>query len=559
MRKAGSKNTELQLAIFFVSLVTPLALYLNRHLDDNRLTSWQWTFADISPLIFLVVLAIVLLVAWAASGFSLRKYRVLFLVIVSFVSSSLFWGEPETIVDASRYFTQAKQLKVYGVNYFISEWSKEVFAWTDLPLVPFLYGLVFKFFGEQRLFVQIVTTLSFSGTVILTFQLGKILWNEDVGFYGALLLLGFPYLFTQIPLMLVDVPTMFFLMLSLVSVARALQKGGLVWVVLAGFSLFLVFYAKYSTWLMLSVMPIIFVYFFLKAPSQTTKRGGVVAGLALSLIGIVLFFYMDAMVSQLEFLVSYQKPGLKKWGESYVSTFLFQVHPFVTAGAIVSLLVALKKKDWRYVIICYLVLLLIFMQVKRIRYTLPVFPMLALLASYGLLEINNRRILNQLVFSIVGTSLVVALIGFLPFLKTMSAQNLLAAGKYLDNIGAERAEVITATRESPVLDPAVSVALLDIYTEKELIYEGRTPSPQEMERAKSSPLRFTWEYPIPDYYKPQAKSENKPDAVVIIADQAGFVLQPEVQKRTEGLKRRKVFQNTSGVFQHQTFVAIYHK
>ncbi len=136
MRKAGSKNTDLQLAIFIISLVTPLVLYLNRHIDDNRLTSWQWTFADIPSLFFLVVLAFVLLMAWVVSGLSLRKHRVLFLFMVSFVSASLFWGEPEAIVDASRYFTQAKQLKVYGVGYFIQEWSKEVFAWTDLPLVP---------------------------------------------------------------------------------------------------------------------------------------------------------------------------------------------------------------------------------------------------------------------------------------------------------------------------------------------------------------------------------------------------------------------------------------
>ena len=559
MRKAGSKNTDLQLAIFIISLVTPLVLYLNRHIDDNRLTSWQWTFADISLLFFLVVLAFILLMAWVVSGLSLRKHRVLFLFMVSFVSASLFWGEPEAIVDASRYFTQAKQLKVYGVGYFIQEWSKEVFAWTDLPLVPLMYGLVFKFFGEQRIFVQIVTTLSFSGTVLLTFQLGKMLWNEDVGFYGALLLLGFPYLFTQIPLMLVDVPTMFFLMFSLVSVVRALQKGGLMWVVLAGLSLFFVFYAKYSTWLMLSVMPIIFVCFFLKAPLQTTKRGGAVAVLALSLIGIVLFFYRDVMISQLEFLVSYQKPGLKMWGESYVSTFLFQVHPFITAGAIFSLLVALRKKDWRYMIICYLVLLLIFMQVKRIRYTLPVFPMLALLASYGLQEIPNRRILNQLVFSIAGTSLVVALLGFLPFLKTMGVQNLQTAGKYLDGIGVERAEVITVTRENPVLNPAVSVPLLDIYTEKKLIYKGRTPSPQEMEKAKSSPLRFTWEYPMPDYYMFEDGRQKQTDGLVIVADVPDFSQDPDLSEKIAAFSQSKTFQQTSGVFQHQTFVTVYHK
>ena len=63
-------------------------------------------------------------------------------------------------------------------------------AWTDMPLVPFLYGLIFKFFGESRLYIQIFTTFFFSMTVVLTYMIGKTLWDEDTGLYGGMLLLG---------------------------------------------------------------------------------------------------------------------------------------------------------------------------------------------------------------------------------------------------------------------------------------------------------------------------------------------------------------------------------
>ena len=99
--------------------------------------------------------------------------------------------------------------------------------------MPFLYGLVFKFFGEQRIFIQVLNTLFYSLTVVLTYQLGKTLWDEDTGFWGGLLLLGFPYLYTQVPLMLVDVPTMFFFMLAVVTCVNALKKGGTGRIVLA--------------------------------------------------------------------------------------------------------------------------------------------------------------------------------------------------------------------------------------------------------------------------------------------------------------------------------------
>ena len=267
MQYRQKKHTDINLFIFVLSLVIPLVLYFNRRYDDNRLTSWNWAFDAINPSLFCLLLILVLGFAWLLSRVSFyekRKGPGLFLA--AFFVSSAFWSEPEVIVDASRYFTQAKQLQVYGVGYFADQWGKEIFVWTDLPLVPFLYGLVLKFFGEQRIFIQIFNTLFYSLTVVLTYRLGKSLWDEDLGYWGGLLLLGFPYLYTQVPLMLVDVPTMFFFMLAIVSCLGALEKGGTGRIVLAAFTLVLVFYVKYSTWMLLTVIPVMYVCFIFINP-----------------------------------------------------------------------------------------------------------------------------------------------------------------------------------------------------------------------------------------------------------------------------------------------------
>ena len=147
------------LLVFILSLAAPLVLYLTRHLDDNRLTSWNWAFNGVAPSRFLVVVIAVLLFAWLLSRCSFyEKGKPLVLFVISFVMAAAFWSEPEVIVDSARYFTQAKHLEVYGVTYFAEQWGKSIFAWTDLPLVPFLYGLMFKFFGEHRILIQALNT-----------------------------------------------------------------------------------------------------------------------------------------------------------------------------------------------------------------------------------------------------------------------------------------------------------------------------------------------------------------------------------------------------------------
>jgi hypothetical protein len=545
--------------ISILALVTYEILYLYRAYDDNRLTSWKFAFyvADFWHVFFILIAGIA--IAYLLSRVSPPvRFRALFLFFVSYAAAAVFWQEPELIVDASRYFTQAKHLELYGVGYFLMEWGGAIHPWTDLPAVPFLYGLIFRFAGESRIAVQAFITLLFSLTVVITYFIGKRLWDEDMGFYAGLLILGIPYLFSQVPLMLVDVPSMFFLTSSIYIFITALDRGGKN-ILMAALAVFFTFFAKYSTWLMLSVLAVIFFVHLADQPSSSRKtslfRAFFVAVFSTAMIVVVVFLKLDVFKEQIDLLINYQKPGLERWGESFISTFFFQVHPFITLAAVYSVIAAVRKKDLKYLVLFWLPALIIFLQIKRIRYTIMVFPMLSLMASYGLSYMRNREIPRFILLCAVSCSLVIAVFAYLPYLKKISVVNLQEAGEFVNTLEGKEVEVFTPATSIPVLNPAVSVPLFDLYTDKRICYKYRPAFFPEPDVVRKSALRFTWEYRNPAYYK-DAPSKGSP--VVIIDNERGGALPEEIRQKTSGLRRTRVFNTSEGIFGYQTLVTVYY-
>jgi 4-amino-4-deoxy-L-arabinose transferase-like glycosyltransferase len=559
---AGHGHRGIALAIDPARLLVPLlalgtvaAQVAFRWVDDNRLTSWRWVFADAHPARLFTLVAAALVVAYvvARTPFpSRRPGTVLFLS--SYAVAACFWGAPEAIVDASRYFTQAKHLELYGLRWFLSEWGREIPAWTDLPLVPALYGLVFGIFGESRVHLQAFTTLLFAGSVVLTHRTGRALWDDDVGFAGAALLLAIPYLLTQVPTMLVDVPTMFFVTLAVFAVVHAVQRGGAGWILLASTAVFLAFLSKYSAWLLLSGLPAIAIVHRKSAPRALRTVSLIALGSGL-LVLAALLAHRDACSRQLALLLTYQAPGLRRWGESFLSTFLFQVHPFLTAAAVLSAWMAVRRRDARWIVVAWPVLLLLLFQVRRIRYWVPAFPMLALMAAYGLQAIRTAPVRKLVVTCAVAASLVVALYGQLAFLERTSAINLKEAGAYLDAIEERAVEVFTPRRAGAEVNPAVSVPILDLFTTKQVVYSYEEPPPSSSRRAQQSPLRFTWEYRNPRYYADGGAGASA--AVVVISDDVGEPLPADVERRLVGLRLARVFAANERVFEHRTLVRVY--
>ncbi len=558
--------------LFIVSLLTLLTysvLFLARSLDDNRLTSWQWAFqkADEVDIFFILVSGII--IAFIISKFLLsRHFSSFFLFLISFVASFIFWKEPEVIVDASRYFTQAKHLEIYGIKYFIEEWGRGINAWTDMPVVPFLYGLIFKFFGETRVYIQIFSALIFSSTVVLTCMIGKTIWNEDTGLLGGLLLLGMPYLLTQVPLMLVDVATMFFVTLSIFIFIKAIERGGAKMIILSSVAIVFAIFSKYSTWLMLSVLIVIFLVYLGILPSYIPRHKGsgwkkvfyrvsIIALISGLLIGIVLYYRFDVFSEQIKLLMTYQRPGLQRWGESFISTFFFQIHPFLTIAALYSVYSAVKKKDFRYLIIIWMVLLVVFMDIRRIRYVIMVFPMFALMASYGLQEIKDKDLRKFVAMCTVTSSLIVAIFVYLPLLQSMGAVNLKDAGRYLNSVKAETIEVLTIPSEDDTINMAVSVPILDYFTDKNLYYHYDAGLPPPFEKISESSLRFTWEYKNPDYYKAHKTGLVDNSAIVVISDRPGRQMPDNIRQRIKGYQESKNFKTSAGLFRYRPVVMIY--
>ncbi len=547
--------------VTLLTFCTFFLLFVFRYADDNRLTSWQWAFANVNPAGFVLLLFPGIFTVYALLRFSFtERHPALFLFVSSFAISSVFWRSPEVIVDVSRYFTQAKHLEIYGIRYFLQEWGRTINAWTDLPLVPFLYGMIFRIFGEVRIYIQIFNGLLFAATTVLTYLTGKSLWDKHTGFFAGLMLLGIPFMFSQTPLMLVDVPTMFFLALSVYTFIRALKTGG-IWIAVSAVAIFCAVFSKYSTWMMLSVLAIVFLVCLSRGAKPAARdcivRGILVALSAGILAGIPVLLKFDVIHDQIRFLREYQMPGLKRWGESFVSTFFYQVHPFITAAALYSIYAAFKKRDLRFLIAGWLIFLVVLLQIRRSRYVMVIFPMLTLMASYGLQAIRDLEVRKYIVSCIVAASLVTAIFAYLPLLQEMGPVNLENAGRFLNSADVEKADVFTVPSEDTAVNQAVSVPALDLFTDKAVYYHYDAALSPPFEKIEKSPLRFTWEYRNPEYYYESSDSSGKNAAIAVISNGVPLSMPDRIRRKIKGYKKARVFSASTGLFSYRPVVTIY--
>ncbi len=527
--------------------------------DDSRLVSFAWVLAGADPRLLLALVAAAIGLAHLAVRAPLpARRRGPALLLLALAAAACTWREPEVIVDASRYFTQAKHLELHGLRAFLSGWGGEIPAWTDLPLVPALFGLAFRALGEHRVAAQVLVALLFAGTVVLTWRTGAALFGEDVGLAAGALLLAIPYLLPQVPLLLVDVPTMFFVALAAWAVLGAVDRGGPARVLLAGAAVWLAFLSKYSAWLLLAGLPLLALARRKGSPGAL-RAAAAVAAVAAVLVAATLLAKRDVFAAQLALLRSYQAPGLRRWGESFASTFLFQVHPFVAAGALLSAWVAYRRRDARWIAVAWPVLLLLVLQVRRVRYWVPAFPALALLAALGLEALRDARRRALAVACAVGSSLAVALYGFVPFLARTSAANLRDAGAFLDGLPEGRVEVFTPRRPGHAVNPAVAVPLLDLFTSKPLVHAYEPPPPDALAAAATSPLRFTWEWRSPPWYEGAGGNGVPGDgtAVAVVTDDLEAPLPPDVARRLSGLRLARTFARDEGVFEYRTLVRVW--
>ncbi|NNG12960.1 MAG: hypothetical protein HKM88_06890 [Halobacteria archaeon] len=562
-RGHGLKRQEEPLGAVLISLctlATLLGLYTLRSLDDNRLTSWWWVFDGTAPFAFFLMLVAGIALAYGISRLSFRgRAAVPLLFMAAFLVTAGLWQQPEVIVDAARHFMQAKYLELHGIGYFLVAWGNDIPAWTDLPLAPLIHGMIFQVFGESRVAIQAFTSLLFSGTVVLTYLIGKTLWSRDLGLFAGILLLGMPYLLAQVPLMMVDVAAMFFLTLAVFATIAAVARGGPLLCVMAFVAITLAMLAKYSNWLMLSVVPVIVLAHARVGWKVVFMRAAAVAAGVMVFMGVFLYAKFDVVAGQISLLRSFQVPALEGWGESLLSTFFFQIHPFVTIAAILSAYLAVKRKDASYAIIGWMLLIVMVLELQRIRYMLVVLPMLALMAAYGLEILKNVEYRKFIAANAAITAVLIVAVGYLPFFQSMSANNIKQAGAYLDSIRAGTTEVHVLPNTTSSVNPAVAVPLLDLFTDQQLVYRTDGDAAHAVQSIDELlPWRWTWDVASTDYL-PRAGTLAATPIVVIIQSEADQPVPDYLTKRIDGYSLKKEFANTSRVFRYKSIVRIYQR
>jgi Dolichyl-phosphate-mannose-protein mannosyltransferase len=547
-----------------VSIITITALFFLRRYDDNSLASWNIIFqCGGKPVQFFIFFSVMLLIVPLISLFRFTlpvRTHPLVLFAASAAMAALCWSIPEVNMDASRYFAQAKHLELHGVIFFLKEWGREIAAWTDLPAIPFLYGLLFRLFGESRIVIQIFTSFLFAMTAVLTWFVGKTLWDDETGLIGGFLLLGMPYLIVMAPLMLVDVPTMFFLMLSVSLFLKTLESGRKAWAVGTAGAVFFTLFCKYSALFLLSVLPFLSLIYFREHPHlrlQIRKKSVFVFLASLLLVAAAAIPVHDVIAEQIRLLLAYQKPGLGRWSESFVSTFFFQIVPLISIAAITSLFAAATRRDLKYLIIAWLPLLVFFFQIKRIRYTLPTFPMLALMAAYGITLIKDRRVIKAAVSCAVVSALALCLFAYIPYLKHLNFVNLQEAGAFLDTLQIDAAEIVPLPERNYPVNPAIAVPLLDLFTKKKIIFDYSPGESSPNMDVNLSPFRFSWAYTNPSYYRPDNSTATGKKALVMISGRMKDVVPQAIQEKTRRYTRSIHFSTACPLYEYQTFVTVF--
>jgi hypothetical protein len=535
----------------------PLLVAL-RHLDDNSLTSWAWVLEgrDVVGLwvLHLCVVAAAWLLCRRQAGV---RWRLPLVALAAFAAGAALAAEPEAIVDAARYFTEAKYLALHGARAFFRDWGAALPAWTDLPLPAALYGTAFSVFGEHRWTPQIVTAALFAATACATAGIGALLWDAATGVGAALLLLAIPCLLVNVPLLMADVPAMAAVALAVWALLALAARGGTPRLLAAAVALAAALLVKYSTWVLLGAAGA--AVLLLEAPRR--GRAGVArvaaAGALAALAPALFALARPGLVQrQLALLSSFQWEGLRRWVEGYPSTFLFQAHPLLAGAALAALWRGWRERDRRVLVVAAVPLALLVLGVRRSRYLLPAFPMIALLAARGLEALPGRS-RRFAALAAVGFSLVTVFAVDLPFLQWVNTANLRDAGRFLDRRGVREVEVAVVATPGLALNPEVAVPLLDYHTAARVVALGPAPAPPPPEQLRTSSFRFSWEAPLPAWYRPVPVPGAVPGtALVLVSGDPEAPLPASLAERVAGRPPDAVFWRDA-VFRFRTLVSVW--
>jgi len=564
--KTQKRNTELSLVlVLLLTTITLLLQYIFQNFDNNRLLSWQWVMNRENILLIIPMTIAGTIFVYQICRLRANNTRTLFFLLAgSYLIGLLSWSLPEVMIDSARYHNYAKYIETQGFIHFLSQWGNTVSAWTDLPLTPLIYGIIFSVFGESRTAIQIVNTLFLSGSVYVTYLTGKELWNKNTGRHAAFLLLAIPFLHIQPSQLMVDVSAMFFVSSAILTTIIALKRHSTDWAILACFTIVCALLTKYSAWIMLCsliIIPVVLsshkitTYSYQKIDRQLI----LILVLTSSMLSVFYYLYQSVIFQQISILMEYQLPALQRWQENYISTFFYQIHPFITLASIFSILIAIKRKDLRFMIPAVSIFIMLLMEINRARYLVIIFPMISLTAAYSISQINDQLVAKFITGNAVMAALIITLFANMNFLNNISTANIKHAGTYLNTLSEHGVAVFLLPQTATTINPEVVLPMLDYYTDKNVyaLYDMPETIKLKTHDIETSPLRFTWEFKYYPYTEINLLEKYENPVIILVSSNISQKIPDKIIKLLSGYEFDRAFDISDKVFRFQTVISLY--
>lgn len=299
-------------------------------------------------------------------------------------------------------------LRVYGINSMGLNTDEAVYAGQAAAIVgdstlrpffpmfrahPILFQFIVSFgflWGVNDLVGRLFAVAFGLATLLLVYQLGKVLYGRRVGAIAALFLALMPYHVLVTRQMLLDGPLTFCTTLTLYLVARFGSTQRPAWMYAAGAGLALTFLTKETGVILIGA-----IYAFLAlCPQLRLRIRDIVISMA-CMAAIVATFPLSLALAggggakkTQSYLVwqLFRRPN-HEW-TFYPSTVPFAIGPLLIVAALFGLWLLRRERSWREVLLIWWVVVpAVFFQLwptKGFQYLLPTVPALAVLAARSL-------------------------------------------------------------------------------------------------------------------------------------------------------------------------------
>jgi hypothetical protein len=302
---------------------------------------------------------------------------------------------------ATGTFLRIWQINAMGYNSDEAVYSGQAAAIAGVPILKdifpifrahpllfqFLLSLIYKI-QFSDLFGRLLAVAIGIGTILLTYQTGKILYGRMPGALAATFLALMPYHIVVSRQVLLDGPMTFFATLTLYMLARFGRTQRAAWLYAAGVSMGLTFLSKETSIVMLGA---IFAFLALAAELRTRIRDLIVAFVLMAIViapfPLALILSGGRSTGQ-NFLIwqLFRRPN-HEWS-FYFTTTPLAVGVLVILAAILGLIFLWYERSWREkLLLAWIVVPMAFFQlwpVKGYQYLLPIAPPVAILAGRAL-------------------------------------------------------------------------------------------------------------------------------------------------------------------------------